>query len=110
MNWQILKAKDYLMDFFQALLISLSTHKGCWIIPGGKMNIKDQHPPEFSAMREVLEDGGASGIALNSGLAWSLGSIFPPGIIQQPSCLDDEINSTWKKYKIKLLNFSCNDH
>ena len=89
MNWQNLKAKDYSMDFFQVLLVSLSRHEGCWIIPGGKMKNKDQAPPEFSAMRE----------ALNSGWAWSLGSIFPPGIIQQTSCLDNEINSTWKKKK-----------
>ena len=86
-----------LASFFQVLLISLSRLEGCWIIPGGKMEPKDQDPPEFSAMREASPSSSASRIALNSGRAWSLFFIFPPGIIQQPLCLDNETNSTWKK-------------
>jgi len=45
----------------EVLLISSSRHEGCWIIPGGKMEPKDQARPEFSAMREALEEGGAIG-------------------------------------------------
>jgi len=45
----------------EVLLISSSRHEGCWIIPGGKMEPKDQARPEFSAMREALEEGGAVG-------------------------------------------------
>ena len=63
------------------------------------MKNKDQARPEFSAMREALEEGDASRIALSSGRAWYLGFILPQGIIQQPSCLDNEINITWKKKK-----------
>ena len=57
---------DCSMDLLQALLVSLSRHEGCWIIPGGKMKQKDQPQPEFSAMREALEQGDASCIVLNS--------------------------------------------
>ena len=80
-------------------------NKGCGIIPGRKMEPRYQARPEFSAMREALEEGDASCIVLNSGRAWSLGSIFPPGIIQQPSCLDIETNSTWKKSIEQFLFF-----
>ena len=57
------------MDFFQVLLVSLSRHEGCWIIPGGKMEPKDQARPEFSTMQEASPSSSASRIALNSGLA-----------------------------------------
>jgi len=44
----------------EVLLISSSKHPDSWIIPGGKMEPRDQ-AAEFSAMREALEEGGAIG-------------------------------------------------
>ena len=68
-NDYCMKNSMFLSYFFQVLLISSSRHEGCWIIPGEKMEPKDQARPEFSAMREALEEGDASCIVLNSGRA-----------------------------------------
>jgi len=44
----------------EVLLISSSAHPDRWIVPGGKMQVNEA--PEYSAMREALEEGGAIGI------------------------------------------------
>jgi diphosphoinositol-polyphosphate diphosphatase len=47
-------------NFFQVLLITSSAHPDRWIVPGGKMQLNES--PEFSAMREAIEEGGAIGL------------------------------------------------
>jgi diphosphoinositol-polyphosphate diphosphatase len=44
----------------EVLLITSSAHPDRWIVPGGKMQLNES--PEFSAMREAIEEGGAIGL------------------------------------------------
>jgi len=43
----------------EVLLITSSSRADKWIVPGGKMELNEA--PEFCAMREALEEGGAVG-------------------------------------------------
>ena len=46
---------------FQVLLVSSSKDHDKWVVPGGKMEPKDQASFEFVAIREALEEGGVIG-------------------------------------------------